>query len=861
MKRLFVILAGLTIGLGACGSRDMEFRSQWPADTVRPWAGPDYWTNPLEDWQVRDSRLECIAAGGDRNVFLLTRELGAGDGSLKMSVRLGRLEQDTAPLEDGFVGFRVGIRGAFHDYRDSAVRGVGMNAGIASDGRLFIGALNDGAPKIEGDLRDVELEFEAVPAGSAYRVTLRAKSADGKRKAEVARENVPPEWLMGGLALVCSSGEVKPTPPDKAEIIPGFGMKSGTRRGGTLRFWFRDWTVSGSKIQKHEERAFGPILFAMHTLSQKTLKLSAQMAPVGNAPKNVRLEIQDPSGWKQVAETTIDPDARTAVFKVENWDDSKDTPYRVVYTMPDATGRNRDYYYAGTIRKNPVKKAKIVIAAFTGNNDLGFPHADVVRNVRHFQPDLLVYTGDNIYERVGEYGTLRQPVDKAILDYLRKWYLFGWEYGDLLKEIPAVAIPDDHDVYQGNLWGAGGRHAEGRGFKGQDEGGYTMPARWVNAVQRSQTSNLPDPYDPTPVEQGISVYYTDLLYGGVSFAVVEDRKWKSAPKVKLPFAKIVNGWAQNPAYNAAKQGDVKGAQLLGPRQEKFLNEWAEDWKGAWIKVLISQTIFANVATLPKGTRSDAITPKLRVNKPGEYPPDDAPVADHDSNGWPQTPRNRALRAMRKALALHIAGDQHLGSTIQYGIDEWNDAGWAICVPSIANVWPRRWFPRKPGRHHKKGTPRYTGEYLDGFGNKITVHAVSNPEENGIEPVVLNHRAPGYGIVTLDRKTHDITLANWPRWVDTSKPGAKPYPGWPITINQLDNGFPRNGLVLEEVKSESDDPEVMVIDEATGKTVYALRIKGRSFLPRVRKPGSYTVKVTDAVTGKQQVFEHVKARRQ
>ena len=53
---------------------------------------------------------------------------------------------------------------------------------------------------------------------------------------------------------------------------------------------------------------------------------------------------------------------------------------------------------------------------------------------------------------------------------------------------------------------------------------------------------------------------------------------------------------------------------------------------------------------------------------------EAPVQDHDSNSWPQTGRNKALRAIRKGLAVHIAGDQHLGSTIQYGIDDWNDAG-------------------------------------------------------------------------------------------------------------------------------------------------------------------------------------------
>jgi hypothetical protein len=247
--------------------------------------------------------------------------------------------------------------------------------------------------------------------------------------------------------------------------------------------------------------------------------------------------------------------------------------------------------------------------------------------------------------------------------------------------------------------------------------------------------------------------------------------------------------------------------------------------------------------MPKGTTSDSITTQLRVMEPGEYAEGEAPVQDHDSNSWPQTPRNNALRAMRKGFALHVAGDQHLGSTIQYGIDEWNDASWAICVPSVANVFPRRWFPPAPGRNRRPDQPAYTGEYRDGFGNRMTVHAVSNPTAVGIEPAAINHRAPGYGIVTLDRETRRITLENWPRWVDPAQPGAEPYEGWPITIGQLDNGFPREGLSLPAVESEVEDPIVQVIDASSGEPVYTIRIQGKSFTPRVRQAGVYTVKVS------------------
>lgn len=842
-----------------------EFQSRWPKGVERPWVGPEYWANPLQDWRVRQGRLECFVAGGDRNVFLLTREVAGGGGDLRMSVKLGRLEGDASALKEGFVGFRLGVRGAFKDYRDSAVRGYGLNAGLGWDGRLFIGRHGDSKTTVPPPFENLELRLAAEPAGNAYSVVLQAFDQAGKKLGEERRE-VPAEWLAGGLALVSSSGKIEDSPPPVEQTQdPGFAAKRGTQRGGTLRFWFRDWTVSGSKVTAHDDRTFGPILFAMHTLSRKVLKLTAQMAPVGNAPQQVALEIKDrPAGaWRGIARAAIDPLSRTATFRVAKWDDTRDTPYRVVYAMPDSSGRTRDYTYEGAVRRDPVDKPEIVVAAFTGNNDLGFPHADVVRHVSFFKPVFLAFTGDQIYERVGEYGTERRPVETAVLDYLRKWYIFGWEYRDLLKDIPAVCLPDDHDVYHGNLWGAGGRHAEGEGYEGQDKGGYTMPAAFVNAVQRTQSSHLPDPYDPTPVEQGITVYYCPVLYGGVSFAVIEDRKWKSAPKQALPKAQIVNGWAQNPAHDAARDGDAPGADLLGPRQIEFLERWAADWSGgAWMKAVISQTLFADVVTLPKGTTSDNVTPKLRVMQPGEYPEGEAPVADHDSNGWPQSARNRALQAMRRGVALHIAGDQHLGSTVQYGIDDFNDAAWAICVPAVANVWPRRWYPSEAGRNRRPGAPRYTGEHLDGFGNKMTVHAVSNPIMVDAEPASLHQRAPGYGIVTFHRATRKITLTNWPRWVDPSQPGARPYEGWPITIDQTDNGLPTRGWVLERVETPGlEDPVVQVVDQVSGEIVYTLRIRGSSFTPTVFKEGLYTVRITDPDKGFLKELKDQRAKRQ
>jgi alkaline phosphatase D len=791
-----------------------DFTSKWSAATEQTWLGPEYWANRLQDWRLRNDRIECSFAGGDRNVFLLTHELSNRAEPFEIRVKLGLLAGDT-----GYAGFRIGMKAPFNDYRDTAIYGIGLDAGITADGRLFIGNL---AHSTTAPFKDVELVLRGDPSGN---LTLTAGDASVTR-------TVPADWTTGGIALVCSSGTVAETPDVSQNVMTMSGInRRGRENTGSFRVWFRDWKITGPKIDAHPERAWGPILFALHTLSRNVLKLTAQMAPVSG---RVRLQTRRGSSWRTVGESTIDPLSRTATFRIPRWDDTRDTPYRVAFG---------DQTYEGTVRRDPKNKQKIVVSALSCINDLGFPHTPIVRNLEHFKPDLLLFTGDQIYERAGSYGIERLPLERASLDYLRKWYLLGWSFRNLLRDTPAVCMPDDHDVYHGNVWGAGGRRAEGVGQPGQDSGGYVQPAEWVNIVQRTQTSHLPDPFDPTPVEQGIGVYYTDLVCGGVSFAILEDRKWKSAPKSTIPSAKIVNGWAQNPDYKAPKDGDVPGAQLLGPRQIAFLKHWATDWSGGvWMKAAVSQTIFANVATLPAPANTDAVTNKLPLLPPGEYPDGEVKVADHDSNGWPQTPRNDALRQIRRALAVHIAGDQHLASTIHYGVDDWDDAGFAICVPAVSNLFPRRWYPPEAGKNQKPGAPRNSGEYLDGFGNKITVHAVFNPSAIDVEPAIVNRRAVGYGIIEFDRATQNVTLTNWPRWVDASSIGALPCPGWPIVVRQADNGLPKSKWVLGSIRTPEKGALLQV---AADEILYTYRMVEDSFTPPVPGSGKYTVTIRNA----------------
>jgi hypothetical protein len=138
------------------------------------------------------------------------------------------------------------------------------------------------------------------------------------------------------------------------------------------------------------------------------------------------------------------------------------------------------------------------------------------------------------------------------------------------------------------------------------------------------------------------------------------------------------------------------------------------------------------------------------------------LVDLDSNGWPQSGRNRALKEMRKAFAVHIAGDQHLGTVFHHGIKDWNDAVYSFCVPSIANLYLRWWDPLEPGRNRTPGAPTYTGEFQDGLGNKVTCLAVANPSQERNGGSKLTTRAAGFGIVRFNKKTREITFECWPR---------------------------------------------------------------------------------------------------
>lgn len=495
------------------------------------------------------------------------------------------------------------------------------------------------------------------------------------------------------------------------------------------------------------------VCFGIYTVSKKILKLSAQLYPLyPEETREVRLEIESDGAWKEVARQKVHDIGWSTTFRMANWDDAKDVKYRL---------RHDDKaVFEGTIRKNPADKDEISMAAMScnSNRDRGL-RPEYARNINHLDPDIIFFAGDQSYDHT---------------EHTAAWLKFGLSFREIFRHRPCITIPDDHDVGHANLWGEGGKVSKtGAGH----DGGYFYHPEYVKMVERQQCGHLPDPYDPTPVEQGIGVYYTNLLLGGVDFAILEDRKFKTGPLGRHPMKGPRPDHIRDPEYDP-KVIDVPGLELLGSRQETFLAEWGKQTDGVVMKAVLSQTGFCGGAHL-HGSRDNRLH------------------ADLDSNGWPQTARNRALQLIKQANAVHIAGDQHLATLVQHGIKEHGDGPWAFLPPAIVNsVYGRWWWPEgdKPGANRDPENPLpFTGEYLDGFGNRITMHAYANPhparlsagkrEEDakaGLKPD--EGWADGWGLIRFRKSTKQVTFECWPRFEDVTKHGARQFPGWPKTIS-------------------------------------------------------------------------------
>ena len=540
------------------------------------------------------------------------------------------------------------------------------------------------------------------------------------------------------------------------------------------------------------------VAFALYTQDLGTLKLTGQLYPLmPDETRTVRLEIKQGTTWKEISRVQITYPGWSAHFRIKNWDSSKDTPYRVRH------GKRASFN--GTIRKDPTDQETIVVGNLSCNSSrTKGPRPQIIENLKLLDPDVLFFAGDQTYHHT---------------EHTAGWLEFGLQFRELMKDRPTITIPDDHDVGQANLWGESGILAtspEG------NSGGYFYPIPYVNMVQRQQTWHLPDPVDPKKLKRELEVYFTRLRVGGIDFAILEDRKFKSGPSGKIPPMGPRPDHINDPSYdrNAVNLDDLV---LLGDRQLKFLSTWSQDWEGAEMKAALSATAFCGA-----------------VHIHGH--PNNRLLADLDSNAWPQKGRNKALRELRKAWAPHLCGDQHLAVLVQHGVESYRDGPFAFTSPAIVNtIYGRWWKPEdeKPGLRPISNSPLpWTGDFEDGLGNKITMHAYANPENRQNEL----KRADGFGVARFNKRNRTITFECWPRFAKVTDGDKAQFAGWPVTVKMADNdGREIIGWLPKLVFSEKNQV-VQIENLKTKEILYTVRINGTTFQPKVYSMDPHEVRL-------------------
>ena len=540
------------------------------------------------------------------------------------------------------------------------------------------------------------------------------------------------------------------------------------------------------------------VAFALYTQDLGTLKLTGQLYPLmPDESRSVRLEIKQGTKWKEISRVQVTYPGWSAHFRIKNWDSSKDTLYRVRHGKLAS--------FNGTIRKDPTDQESIVVGNLSCNSSrTKGPRPQIIENLKLIDPDVLFFAGDQTYHHT---------------EHTAGWIEFGLQFRDLMKDRPSITIPDDHDVGQANLWGESGIQAtspEG------NSGGYFYPIPYVNMVQRQQTWHLPDPVDPKKLKRGLEVYFTRLRVGGIDFAILEDRKFKSGPSGKIPPMGPRPDHINDPSYDR-NAVDLDGLVLLGDRQLKFLSTWSQDWEGAEMKAALSATAFCGA-----------------VHIHGH--PNNRLLADLDSNAWPQKGRNKALRELRKAWAPHLCGDQHLAVLVQHGVESYRDGPFAFTSPAIVNtIYGRWWRPEdeKPGLRPIYNSPLpWTGDFKDGLGNKITMHAYANPENRQNEL----KRADGFGVARFNKRNRTITFECWPRFAKVSDGDKSQFVGWPVTVKMSHNDGRKTMGWLPKLVFSKKNQVVQIKNSRTEEILYTVRINGNTFQPKVYSMDPHEVRL-------------------
>ena len=241
-KTVFFLMVFLSIMFFSCNNNEgnERFESDFEGIETATLVGSEYRPNRLKDWQVSENRMECLVSDENRNLKLLTRELGSQRGTLEMTVRVGFFNQTLSNRNDNWAGFNIGSKGNFLNYERGKIYN-GIKIGVCTNGALFIGepSPNHKNQEVINALpKGLDLKIVVTPIKNYYTIDFSTFDiSTGKVLASISKKYVTKDWLMGDLVLVSN-----------------FESKESGKENNAKSVWFEDWIIKGTKLNSLEKK-------------------------------------------------------------------------------------------------------------------------------------------------------------------------------------------------------------------------------------------------------------------------------------------------------------------------------------------------------------------------------------------------------------------------------------------------------------------------------------------------------------------------------------------------------------------------------------------------------------------------------
>ncbi len=826
MRVLKVFVFTIFIGIPSLFATTDSLICDWNTVSNRQWVGDDFWANRLQSWGIKEHKLYCFRPETNSTLHLLSTEI-KGDEAFSGTITLGR---NTVSMRDsvGKSGLILGLSDTALNYLARStiqhffLKENGVWLGINEKKQLFIEELTSKRSVVSETLNS-DLLSQMQKNGIALRFACERKNDSMQVSlfldATVLQFKVPLGIINGNITFVSNSSLY------------------------LSEYFFDDFSISGEGISVKKERKFGPISTCLYSFNEKVLNFSVQLMSLGlRKTDSVKIELLSDNEWLFWQMLPVDTFLGQARLRDYSWFSDGPISYRARLKRDSVFEGN---YYEGKIAFPDATGDQLKIGVLSCNGmpfiertgmdywQIWKPYELLAKKYKKENPELVVFLGDQMYEA--------RPVpmewDKKLypLDYQYRWLMWCLQFNDITKKLPSLIIMDDHDYFQGNLWGEKGDTISKNsapkitpGFIGDEtdwlteNGGFIQTPEFLKYAVTLQTGHLPATSGAE--NKAVPDYYTTLKFKGIGIALLEDRKYKSAPMNALPDVPSYNGFPFSDSVSSDSLNNTY-AELLGYAQESMLENWSEEWSEEKMKIVFTQSVYSCLNSVRKGY--DPVTGKnITINDTGKIATHLA--KDMDSNGWPKYSRDEALRLVRKSGALLVGGDQHFPSVIQQGVDTWGDGPFAFTIPAVNNSYPRFWLP--------DSTDHFQGNhYTDGFGNKISMITYSNPEKNETLPLWMNY-APGFAFVTCNKTKQSYSMDCW-GFSDT----LNQYQGWPVKIKTQDNIYSSSPYSTVKIKVKGVKlPLVSVIDFESGKILYSLRCNNQRL--KVPYPGTFKLLV-------------------